>query len=275
MQKENCTYYAGASQWIGKDLPAPIIVLGDTGSVLDDAWSLVQAGHLPVWGSVIARSQSNGRGQTRRVWQSPLGNMYVALRLPNSAPFDSTAAAPAISALIIQALEQIGINIKLKWPNDLVLNLQKVGGILLEEKQGITIAGIGINIVDAPANNLMREGTAFEAGILAMSDSTKNQLTLENNSDLFSDIYLAELLWLCLVRRIYFCYRSVLPTPWPNVWREVAESYLLWKGKIVSIGDENNLTNGILTGLGNDGELVLMVNGHEKYFLSGSLNLGA
>lgn len=47
-------------------------------------------------GSVLALSQRSGRGQLGRNWVSPEGNVYAALRLPQSHPFTGTAAAPAV-----------------------------------------------------------------------------------------------------------------------------------------------------------------------------------
>ncbi len=272
MHKEKCIYYDNASQWAGGELAAPVIVLGDTGSVLDDAWALVKADKLPVWGSVLASSQSSGRGQTRRHWQSPKGNIYAALRLPNVAPFDNTAAAPALSALIIEALENIHCKVQLKWPNDLVANLKKFGGILLEEKQGVIIAGIGININEAPLNSFMREGAALEGGVLPLLKHDFQELTYYNNNIYSDEIPLSERLWLYLVRRMYFCYTTESPMLWSDNWKKIAERNLLWKGQSASLHDTDTVINGIVMGLGVGGELALLVDGNEQYFLSGSLN---
>ena len=76
-------------------LPGPVYLTGAATSSLDAARLLVEADLFPEWASVLCLSQSAGRGQMRRAWSSPAGNLYTALRLPMKPPFDSEAAAPA------------------------------------------------------------------------------------------------------------------------------------------------------------------------------------
>ena len=141
-------------------LPAPVYITGAASSSLDAAKALLKLGILPEWASVLSLSQSAGRGQMRRAWASPEGNLYAALRLPNEGPFAGTAAAPAIGGLLAEALENEGAPVMLKWPNDIMQHekedvltvipkknaCRKVGGILLEERFGALVAGIGINV---------------------------------------------------------------------------------------------------------------------------------
>ena len=74
------------------------------------AFLLSGRGRLKIWDSVQAVSQTSGRGQLRRSWVSPPGNIYAALRLPVQPPFDGTAAAPAMGLLLACALRAEG------WP---------------------------------------------------------------------------------------------------------------------------------------------------------------
>ena len=208
-------------QWNSKVLPGPVTVIGDTCSVLDDAWKLLADGEFSEWSSIVAQSQSQGRGQTRRQWHSPTGNLYAAIRLPAEEPFLSTAAAPALSSLIAVALESLGINVNIKWPNDLVVAhrgyAQKVGGILLEERNGSIIAGIGINLLHAPEPFLLRPNYAMRAGILELPESVKKWTS--NGWKVSTDLNftLVESLWVRLVSQMYFWYTKELPTPY--FWR--------------------------------------------------------
>lgn len=136
--------------------------LGEVGSSLDAAFLLASRGRLIVWDSLLAVSQTAGRGQLRRPWASPPGNIYAALRLPIVSPFDGTAASPVVGFLLALALREEGWPVELKWPNDLVLNAiggvpRKLAGILLEERGGILLAGIGVNVAGAPPATAMRE----------------------------------------------------------------------------------------------------------------------
>ncbi len=262
-------------QWEG--LPAPVFVCSEVTSVLDTAWELLAQEALPIWGSVLAESQSSGRGQTRRQWFSPTGNVYAALRLPMQDPFLSTAAAPALSAYIIHALQGLDCHLHLKWPNDLVLLFPhaqgacKVGGILLEERQGVLMAGIGINVSHAPTDNFLRENYALCAGLLPPTQGLNDMLIPINNSEFTFKKSLAEQLWLYLVNQLYFCYKKKLPLA--TAWRDMAERVLLWKGQYVQLDDGHKTVHGVLQGLSNSGELVLQVHGQQQHFISGSLRL--
>ncbi len=261
--------------WLWEGLPAPVIVCQELPSVLDTAWELVADGDLPEWGSVLAASQSQGRGQTRRHWHSPEGNIYAALRLPMQEPFISTAAAPALSAYILLALQKLHCSLHLKWPNDLVFfdragqEAYKVGGILLEERHGVLMAGIGINVQSAPTENNLRENHALMAGILPEPQGLNEYVSIVNNSGFTYKNPAAEALWLYLVNQLYFCYKKKLPLA--TAWRTVAEDFLLWKGQYVQLDDGHEKVRGILQGLGDLGELRLQLHGQIQHFTSGSL----
>ncbi len=261
-------------QWHGSSLPAPVTLVGATGSVLDDAWNLVAAGAMPVWGSVLAQSQSAGRGQTRRQWHSPAGNVYAAWRLPMEGVFLSTAAAPALSALILMALQTLGVSLRLKWPNDLVLTdgMHKVGGILIEEKQGVLIAGIGINLCEAAPESFLRKNHALSAGLLPPVKGLENGLTVLNNSEFCTENAAAQRLWIHLVSHMYFCYKKKLLAD--ASWKDFAENFLLWKGQFVELDDGHECVRGVLQGLGSQGEICIAHSGQVQQCTSGSLRLG-
>ena len=112
--------------------------------------TLARRGLLAPWQSVLVSSQRQGRGQLRRNWVSPAGNIYAALRLPMQEPFASSAASTVTGAMLAAALGKLGFEVRLKWPNDLAVldgdTPAKVAGILLEERAGVLLAGIGINV---------------------------------------------------------------------------------------------------------------------------------
>jgi BirA family biotin operon repressor/biotin-[acetyl-CoA-carboxylase] ligase len=100
---------------------------------------------------VIAAQQTAGRGQWGRQWQSSLGGLYLSLALAPNLQASNSAQLTLFSAWgIATALRSYGIPVSLKWPNDLLLEGCKLGGILTETRvhQGqITkaVVGIGIN----------------------------------------------------------------------------------------------------------------------------------
>lgn len=113
-------------------------------------WNLLDKGAKP--GTVvIASEQTAGRGQWGRQWYSTSGGLYLSVAIAQKVPAHQAYQLTMSSAWgIATALRDRGIPVSLKWPNDLVLDQRKLGGILTETKvhQGrITkaVVGVGIN----------------------------------------------------------------------------------------------------------------------------------
>jgi BirA family biotin operon repressor/biotin-[acetyl-CoA-carboxylase] ligase len=98
---------------------------------------------LPIGSIVVADHQTAGRGRLDRRWEVPAGTaLLVSFVLPSN-PLLSLAAGVA-------AAQACGPEVRLKWPNDLLLHGRKLGGILVEASGGKAICGIGINLTWAP-----------------------------------------------------------------------------------------------------------------------------
>jgi len=272
-------------------LPAPVYMTGPASSSLDAANLLHERGLFPEWSSVLCLSQSAGRGQMRRAWSSPAGNVYAALRLPNSGPFATFAAAPAIGGLVAEALHEEGFPVLLKWPNDLLQpgegmvpgllpgrdQCHKVGGILLEERRGALIAGIGLNTASAPDSSTLRDNYVFSAGIIRSREKlAQNRINCEK-SNKSSESELIFPLWKRLVERIFSCYAySSDPASW---WPALAEKHLAFRGCRVSLADacpeDDTMARvpceGIVDGVTPSGALRLRSEYGMESYLGGSL----
>ncbi|MDP1525626.1 MAG: biotin--[acetyl-CoA-carboxylase] ligase [Rhodocyclaceae bacterium] len=118
---------------------------------------------------VIAETQTAGRGRRGRPWLSAPGDSLTFSLLWRFAPGTSPAGLSlAVGLAVAIALEKIGAGktapIQLKWPNDLLRDGKKLGGILVELVPGTThaaVIGIGLNLhlpVAMPAD--LREQSA-------------------------------------------------------------------------------------------------------------------
>lgn len=113
-------------------------------------WQLLKTG-IDSPAVVITTEQTAGKGQWGRVWQSSPGGLYLSVSLTtNLTVSDSLPLTIASAWGIATALRQKQIPVVLKWPNDLILNGRKLGGILTEthiHNQKITqvVIGVGIN----------------------------------------------------------------------------------------------------------------------------------
>jgi BirA family biotin operon repressor/biotin-[acetyl-CoA-carboxylase] ligase len=146
-----------------------LLELAEVDSTNEEAKRLIAAGEGgPLW--IVALRQTRGRGRLGRSWISEPGNLYASFILSN---FGATSLAPQLGfvagvAALAAARDASGAGdrLALKWPNDLLLDGAKAGGILLE---GVTIAdgalaaviGVGVNCATAPEN------LAYEAKALA------------------------------------------------------------------------------------------------------------
>jgi BirA family biotin operon repressor/biotin-[acetyl-CoA-carboxylase] ligase len=98
---------------------------------------------LPLGSVVVADQQTAGRGRLGRRWDAPPGSALLASFVLPSRPLASLAAGVA-------AAVACGESVRLKWPNDLLVDGRKLAGILVEQRGGRCVVGIGVNLTWAP-----------------------------------------------------------------------------------------------------------------------------
>lgn len=115
-------------------------------STNDIARALAEEG-APEGTAVLAIEQTGGRGRQGRGWISPAGGLWLSIVLRPSLAHDAWPLIGfATGAGAAAAVETVtGAKTQLKWPNDLMLNERKVGGVLVESSGDVAIAGVGIN----------------------------------------------------------------------------------------------------------------------------------
>ncbi len=129
--------------------------------------------------SILSLTQTKGRGRKNNVWISKKGNMFLSTLLKphvNKKYWNQISLITGLS--LTEVLREIGVNnedIKIKWPNDILIKDKKVSGILVESLKDIVIVGIGLNITCYP-NQINR---VYKATSLASLKNLKN-LNLEN-----------------------------------------------------------------------------------------------
>lgn len=115
--------------------------------------------HGPLF--IAARQQSAGRGRRGREWVSEPGNLYTTLLIADPAPASVSAQLCFVAALALHDAVLDGCaglapsRLKLKWPNDLLLDKAKVAGILIEgigiaERKIAAAVGFGVNCQHHP-----------------------------------------------------------------------------------------------------------------------------
>lgn len=131
-------------------IPYKLHLYEQVASTNQTLWELLRQG-CDTGTVVIASAQTAGRGQWGRQWQSQTGGLYLSVALSPQVPVANHAQLTLCSVWgIVTALRKQQIPVQIKWPNDLVIEGQKLGGILTETRiQGETITkavvGVGIN----------------------------------------------------------------------------------------------------------------------------------
>jgi len=133
-------------------------VLEETASTNEDLKQAALAGEDA--GLVIkAKRQTAGKGRQGRTWNSPEGNLYVSVLLRPEGSVQEVGLFSFVTALAVhQAVTKTlpTANVKLKWPNDVLVNGKKIGGILLESSGAENgsldwlVIGVGVNVASHP-----------------------------------------------------------------------------------------------------------------------------
>ncbi|MCF8028038.1 MAG: biotin--[acetyl-CoA-carboxylase] ligase [Desulfobacteraceae bacterium] len=238
-----------------------LFVCGKCASTMDAIRELIACGLSP-WDGLIAVQQQKGRGQMERTWISPPGNLYVSWYWPDLESIDGASPGwRAMASLLAgqvaaEALESFGADVRIKWPNDLLVNDCKICGILVEHRAGHLIVGIGINLATAPPNDRLTDAFAIPAVSLL-------QLGIEV-SPMELMLHMAE----TGRSRI----RQLVKTLKPEEFVMQLQKRLAWVGQPVTIRrSHQEAVLGEIRGLAADGGLIVRINGKTSVIYTGSI----
>ncbi len=99
---------------------------------------------------IVAKNQSAGIGSRGNIWEGTKSALTFSLALnasdlPNDLPMQANALY--LGFLFKEVLKELGSQAWLKWPNDLYLGGQKIGGVLVNVYKDMRVCGIGVNRV--------------------------------------------------------------------------------------------------------------------------------
>jgi BirA family biotin operon repressor/biotin-[acetyl-CoA-carboxylase] ligase len=163
-----------------------LIALDVVESTNDEAARLADVGASE--GTVVwARQQTGGRGRRGRRWASAVGNLYCSTVLRPDCAAPRAAELGFVAALAVADIVPAGRSVRLKWPNDVLVDGGKIAGILLESAIGQAadvqhvVAGIGVNVAFAPQLPEMRYpgaalGGTVEAALEALTTAFARRL---------------------------------------------------------------------------------------------------
>ena len=159
-----------ATRRLGRSL----VARAEVGSTNDETWEACAAG-APDGTVVVADAQTRGRGRAGRSWHTAPGRaLALSVLLQPGADRRPLALLPLAAGLALtQALETLGADPALKWPNDVLLQGRKVAGVLCEGRRvpyapgpaaGVArpgdpppareaaVVGVGVNVTQSAAD---------------------------------------------------------------------------------------------------------------------------
>jgi BirA family biotin operon repressor/biotin-[acetyl-CoA-carboxylase] ligase len=132
-----------------------LVALESVGSTNDQAARLAETG-APEGTVVWSRQQTGGRGRRGRHWASPIGNLYTSTVLRPACSAPRAAELGFVAALAVADIVPAGRDVRVKWPNDVLVDGGKIAGILPESAIGQhgevehVVMGIGVNVGFSP-----------------------------------------------------------------------------------------------------------------------------
>jgi BirA family transcriptional regulator, biotin operon repressor / biotin---[acetyl-CoA-carboxylase] ligase len=196
---------------------------------------------------ILADSQTAGRGRFQRVWQSPSGsNLYFSVVLrPDIAPAEATSLTFLGGVAVFEALSSYcPRGMEIKWPNDILINNRKVCGILTEMKtdgkrvEAVMGVGINVNIKKGDFTPEHREAAT------SLAEETGRELSRE-------DVLFA------FCTQFQHWYETFLKDGFEPI-RKAWLSGTTMVGRQVRVKFRDEIKEGIVSGIDNDGALLLV-----------------
>lgn len=216
---------------------------------------------FPYW--IVAEKQTDGKGRKNRYWDSLVGNfmgtyvLEINLErkfLPHLAFVSALAIYDTIEKFILDVDGQI---LQLKWPNDIILNKLKCGGILIEnifskaDNYHILAIGIGVNLIKSPLRTTFPSSNIYDETNVKINPQ---KFLFELNKN--------------IVKKIDYWnyglnYKAIL-----EQWIEKA--YLLNKEISVTLPNGKK-EKGIFSSIDNEGGLILSTKKSDKVFYAAEI----
>lgn len=215
---------------------------------------------------LVALEQSAGRGRQGREWQMPVGGqLALSLAVSSQRPLSDWQGLPlGVGVAVADALHRLGpLDLRLKWPNDLLLGDAKLGGILLESRLPpaasretglLLVIGIGINR-ELPAATSLDQPVADLAGVLGERTPSLAQLAAA----------VGEAVLEAVDRHALEGLAAAVPR---------FQQLDALRGRAIRIHDANGgQHDGVALGVADDGSLRVRVDGVEQQLLSADVSV--
>lgn len=209
----------------------------------------------------VANMQTAGRGRNGKSWisKSDEGLWFSILLKPQKNVSELSGLTIAVGLAVLNAINKLaGVKAMIKWPNDIVLDGKKLCGVLCESviHDGICeclVCGIGINILSE----------SFDEQISSVATSLK----ISTGKEFSREEICAEIL-----NELEILYFEYLKNGLGNLIANYKENCITLGKGIVLISDEGK-KDALAVDVGDDGELIVIINGEKKHISSGEVSV--
>lgn len=201
----------------------------------------------------ICNKQNSGRGRPGNKWLGESGNIFFTLKLfPNKQLHDFFIIGLLACMQIKDVINQYNIKeVYLKWPNDIYIKDNKVGGVIIETFETFCLVGIGINLISSP--KIIDKKTTF---------LKKYNKMIEIDSFMIN--------FLMLFINSYLKWNNNINFKFINEYKKS----LMYINKMIRIKNyQNNIITGKFIDINQNGHLILEINNKTIIVPSGSIEL--
>ena len=241
-----------------------LLVLDETDSTNDEAARQLAAGRTAPF-AVIARRQTNGRGRLGRAWHSEAnGNLYVSVAFRPRVPPERMGAFTLWMGLNVCELIANFAHLTpgLKWPNDILFDGRKAGGMLTEARVDADqirdlVFGLGLNL-NSPAGgwpgDLARRAVSLAE--VAGTPLDFNRFTA------------------ALLGRVLLAYQNFTDGSYTKTFADLWHRFDVLRGKPITLLEAGRRHHGTVSGLDDEGALLLRdAQGRTHRFRAGEVSV--
>ncbi len=241
-----------------------LTVLDETDSTNDEAARQLAAGR-PTPFAIVARSQTNARGRLGRPWHAPAnGNLYVSFAFrPQLEPARMTPFTLWMGLNLCELIANATpLKPGLKWPNDLLFDGRKAGGLLTEARVDADqirdlVFGLGLNL------NSLAADWPGDLGQRAVS-----------LAELTGDVLDFNRLTAAVIGRVLLAYQRFVDGDYVKTFAELWHRYDVLRGRTVTVLEGTHRHPGTVLGVDDDGALLLKnARGRTQRFRAGEVTI--
>ncbi|MDO5843391.1 MAG: biotin--[acetyl-CoA-carboxylase] ligase [Methanobrevibacter ruminantium] len=195
---------------------------------------------------LISEIQTNARGRLGKKWEAPEGGVWMSLILrPQVPPARIGLITLATGVAIAKSIRSLGVDARIKWPNDVLIHGKKISGVLTEVNATFNeidwiVVGIGID------SNLKLED--FSEDIRIGTTTLTEELLSKVDANELIAVFLNEF------EKVYQLYKDGEIETILKDWRDLADTI----GKYVNITQTGGkITQGYVVGINNEGSLII------------------